>query len=172
MAAAVRGRAPQTTGTLKFHFSGWKACFKCGRLLPLSAFYAHPKMADGHLGKCADCTKRDVSKNRRRKQKHYSEYEMHRARLPHRRALTRRVCAEWAARLPFARPAHSRVARAVLSGRIEKQPCEVCGTRVAVHAHHDDYTKPLDVRWLCARHHKEAHVCMQDRAGEERQGVA
>ena len=37
-----------------------KKCFKCGRLQPLDMFYKHPKMADGHLNKCKDCTKKDV----------------------------------------------------------------------------------------------------------------
>lgn len=42
-------------------------------------------------------------------------------------------------------------------GRLIKGPCEVCGTTENVEAHHDDYTKPMDVRWLCRFHHCEHH---------------
>lgn len=38
-----------------------KICFKCGSELPLSDFYKHKKMSDGHLNKCKQCTKRDSS---------------------------------------------------------------------------------------------------------------
>lgn len=38
-----------------------KACFKCGEVLPISDYYKHKKMADGHLGKCKTCTKADVA---------------------------------------------------------------------------------------------------------------
>jgi hypothetical protein len=41
-------------------------------------------------------------------------------------------------------------------GDIQRQPCEVCGVE-KVDAHHDDYSKPLEVRWLCRAHHMEVH---------------
>jgi hypothetical protein len=41
-------------------------------------------------------------------------------------------------------------------GLLIKYPCEVCGD-VNVEAHHDDYTKTYDVRWLCFKHHRLHH---------------
>lgn len=41
-------------------------------------------------------------------------------------------------------------------GKIVPEPCERCGSE-SVEAHHDDYDKPLDVRWLCRGHHMELH---------------
>jgi hypothetical protein len=45
---------------------------------------------------------------------------------------------------------------AVASGRLARKPCEVCGL-TKTEAHHDDYDKPLEVRWLCAQHHADLH---------------
>lgn len=39
---------------------------------------------------------------------------------------------------------------------IKKQPCEVCG-RKETEAHHDNYDKPLEVRWLCFECHRKWH---------------
>lgn len=52
--------------------------------------------------------------------------------------------------------AHSTVKRALKSGVLTRESCEECGDP-NVHAHHDDYSKPLEVRWLCPRHHGEQH---------------
>jgi hypothetical protein len=46
--------------------------------------------------------------------------------------------------------------KALRRGKLKRQPCEVCGVGKA-QMHHDDYTKPLDVRWLCTTHHGELH---------------
>jgi hypothetical protein len=45
---------------------------------------------------------------------------------------------------------------AIRSGKLVRGLCEVCGA-AKPEAHHDDYSKPLDVRWLCSKHHKQLH---------------
>lgn len=59
-----------------------KVCFKCGGTFPLEGFYRNPRMADGHLGKCKDCTKAAVRANRAAKVDHYREYDRARGSRP------------------------------------------------------------------------------------------
>ncbi|MFY2608276.1 hypothetical protein [Achromobacter ruhlandii] len=66
---------------------------------------------------------------------------------------------------PEKQAAKSEVMKAIRAGSLVRQPCEVCAGnptasdgRSLVHAHHEDYSKPLQVRWLCQRcHHREHH---------------
>lgn len=48
------------------------------------------------------------------------------------------------------------VNRAIAAGRLVRQPCANCGAAKS-QAHHSDYSKPLDVRWLCQPCHMKAH---------------
>ena len=48
----------------------------------------------------------------------------------------------------------------IYSGKIKKLPCEICGA-LNVEAHHEDYNKPCDVRWLCVKHHKQLHYTIK-----------
>jgi len=56
--------------------------------------------------------------------------------------------------------ARAKVQYAVRVGKIVKEKCEVCGD-VNTQGHHDDYSKPLVVRWLCVEHHMEVHSTMK-----------
>lgn len=68
-------------------------------------------------------------------------------------ARAREVAANYRRRnLPKAR-ARQKLHRAVVRGDVVRGPCEACGA-VDVEAHHDDYDKPLAVRWFCKRHHE------------------
>jgi hypothetical protein len=146
-----------------------KTCFKCNEEKPVGEFYRHPQMKDGRLGKCKECTKRDVQKNYRDNIDHYKEYERGRAKLPHRkqasaeyqkteagREAMRRSRAKWLRNNPIKRAAHTITGNAIRDGKLIRQPCEVCGEE-KVDAHHDDYNYPMSVRWLCRKHHAEHH---------------
>lgn len=52
--------------------------------------------------------------------------------------------------------ARSALNHAIRDKKIERAPCEVCGGLKA-EGHHKDYLKPLDVMWLCDKHHHEEH---------------
>jgi hypothetical protein len=52
--------------------------------------------------------------------------------------------------------AHSLLKRAVKRGTLTRQPCQVCGDP-KTDGHHEDYTKPLEVQWLCRKHHAARH---------------
>lgn len=134
-----------------------KTCFKCHSVKPLTEFYRHPMMGDGHLGKCKECTKRDATNHRNANIDRYRAYDRVRYTQPDRRESTNRHAKLYVASHPKARAAHMAVHYALRSGRIARCPCEVCGTTTRVHAHHDDYDKPLDVRWLCVPHHADWH---------------
>ena len=56
-------------------------------------------------------------------------------------------------RYPEKDRARRAVKHAVKSGKLVKTPCELCGNEKVV-AHHDDYSKPLEVRWVCRHCHR------------------
>jgi len=81
----------------------------------------------------------------------------HRRADPNRRTNVARRFAQYQQRHPDRVSAQHAVQRAVRSGKLVRRPCEVCGATRYVHGHHDDYTKPLDVVWLCRSCHLELH---------------
>ena len=58
------------------------------------------------------------------------------------------------------------VERAVKKGVLIPQPCEVCGAIELIGGHHDDYNKPLTVRWFCKKHHFDWHKTHKARGRE------
>lgn len=132
-----------------------KRCNRCGIMKYLTEFYRHPTGADGYTSGCKECLRANMRR--------YSKTEGR--RLAHERyrksgkgRVTQAAAAKaWSHRNPETRAIYTKVYRAVKSGKLLKQPCEVCGAD-RVEAHHDDYSRPLDVRWLCKRHHEDLHT--------------
>lgn len=147
-----------------------KTCAACTKAKGVESFYKAPSNSDGLMGICKDCHKERMRRNRIRNLDYYREYDRQRfkndpkVRARHKRyqqsSRGRRIAKQckrrWAEQNETKRRCHIMTGNAIRNGLLVKQPCEVCGDR-QVHAHHDDYDKPLLVRWLCPKHHKQWH---------------
>ncbi len=148
---------------------GMKKCIGCGVAKNRSEFYANPGTADGLLGKCKPCILAAMQRDRELNPQKYIDRDRARNRLPHRIAERKRYAKTEGGKQArrnasnnyYRRNSHKRKAviaanNAVRDGRLMKRPCDVCGV-AKVEAHHADYSKPLEVRWLCNKHHREEH---------------
>lgn len=139
-----------------------KTCFKCNVEKPITQFYKHPGMRDGHLNKCKDCAKKDSTSHRNDNLDKVREYDRERAKLPARVKAAAAQARKWRHEDSRRSRAHSAVARALLNGTIEHKPCEWPGCkREDSYAHHESYDKPLEVVFYCQPHHKKRHQEMK-----------
>ena len=144
-----------------------KRCTACRRRRALSKFYRNRARRDGRTARCAECEREACNRNRWARIDHYRAVE--RKRAARRRARIGRSYyranrsrfakwqREWRQRNAEKAKAHSKLRHALDACKVKKGPCEVCGTRKDVEGHHDDYSKPLKVRWLCHVHHRKLH---------------
>ena len=131
----------------------YKKCFKCCEVKPLSEFYKHAQMADGHVNKCKPCNKKDVTDNRNKNIDKVREYDRQRGNRQNSDYLR-----EYRKTYPNKYKAQTMVNNALRDGRLKKETtCSECGSSFSVHAHHDDYSYPLTIRWLCAACHSQWH---------------
>ena len=157
-----------------------KRCIHCGEEKPLSDYYKHPAMNDGHLGSCKECVKARVRLHRSENIDKIRDYDRQRGQDPMRKAANKARAPRYKAKKPeylahyFEKnpdkhKAHGIVQRAIRAGKLTVQPCERCGYGIGVQAHHEDYSKPLEVVWLCPPCHGERHREINE---ERRRGVA
>lgn len=133
-----------------------KKCFKCKQVKDIKLFYKHSEMADGHLNKCKRCTKKDAVNNYRKNIDYYKMYNKLRENNPERKAKKISYQRNYREKNKGKYKANRKVANALKYGILVRKPCEVCGNAKS-EAHHEDYRKYLDVKWLCFKHHREIH---------------
>lgn len=142
-------------------FNHMKTCAKCREQKPLSEYYRHPKTADGHLHKCKGCHKKAMHDRRHGDgRSKVLAYDALRSKTDARMAKNRSTSRQWRDNHPLERAAQAALAYAIRVGAVVKWPaCAVpeCNSCRPV-AHHPDYSRPLDVVWLCQAHHKQAHA--------------
>lgn len=145
-----------------------KACSVCGEVKALDEFYRDRREPDGRAWWCKVCTsaKRSTPEARAAERERYQRNRE--KSLKQQREYKRRRYAEGyrGAVDSERRAARLKLQAAVRDGRITRpDTCEDCGVvappsadgLVNIHAHHDDYSKPFDVRWLCAACHGKQH---------------
>lgn len=136
-----------------------KVCFKCNILKPLSDFYKHSKMSDGHLNKCKACTKKDAHNHREDNLEKVREYDRNRPNKIERNEKSVEYTKKYREKYPNKYKAHLLVNNSIRNGKLRKlNRCESCSSDFRVIAHHNDYLKPLDVIWLCEVCHKAWHI--------------
>lgn len=102
-------------------------------------------MADGHLNKCKTCVKIRVNAHR--------ELNIDRIRAWDRSRKKQRSLKPYPKNQ---RDASVKINRAIRDGKISRKPCVICG-KAKAEGHHQDYSKPYDVIWLCPEHHRRLH---------------
>lgn len=127
-----------------------KTCNICQRRLRSSSFY--PSITSA----CKKCWSAHVRMNRRVNDAS-RVYDAARAKLPNRIAAATKLTKEWREKNPAAYRAQNAVNSAIRDGKIKKEGCLFCSSP-KVHGHHEDYAKPLDVVWLCAKCHHRLHA--------------
>jgi hypothetical protein len=151
-----------------------KTCTKCGVSKELSEYYRYGKKPDALLfSKCKECSKNDARNNYRNNKEYYAEYDRKREATEKRRLAKREASARYRilnkekvkeyrsvskSNMPRVQiAANYLLGNAVRDRRATRKPCAICGN-VRSEGHHHDYYRPLNVTWLCRKHHCKIHA--------------
>lgn len=140
-------------------------CKHCNTEKPKTDFY------DSSKSKCKECIKSAVKLHREQNIDRIREYDKSRGNQPHRvearkeytkteagKQAKKRAMDAYHKRYPMKYATHVIAGNAIRDGKlIQASECSVCKSTEKIEGHHDDYTKPLDVRWLCESCHKKWH---------------
>lgn len=145
-----------------------KECKKCQDILPLTQFHKHKGFKDGHRSVCKYCTKimsqkyykenseEQKARIRRWREKNREKYEAYVKRTNDTQKERKEV---YNKKYPYKVKAGKMLGYAIYKGRVKKRDqCQLCGTKEAkIVGHHFDYSKPLEVTWLCEACHNYIH---------------
>lgn len=142
-------------------------CNVCGVKSDAAPFYKRP------TSRCKECHKEKVRENRVRKADYYREYDAKRfqedPRVKRRhkayqkteagKASMKKARSKWGEDNPEKVAATTILNNRVRNGKVSKpDTCQNCGAKPGrIEGHHEDYSRPLDVEWLCSQCHKDRH---------------
>ena len=169
-----------------------KTCICCKCEKELSEFYVHPAMKDGHLNKCKECCKRHATERRNSNLEEVRNYDRNRPNKKERTLKGKEYKDKMRQENPekFDRVFHgarktyrkknkdktlaeSKLDYAIKNGIVIRPDCcSVCGVPCKPQGHHFDYSKPLDVIWVCSKCHSEIHKKIRDEKRRKETSVA
>lgn len=133
-----------------------KTCVKCKQALPIDDFPAAKGYRDGHHSYCKPCFtayKREWDRRNRDKTKLHREKFSAKVESKVKHSL---AASQYRERYPEKIKARHLLEYAVKSGRMARLPCQFCGEGRS-EAHHEDYSQPLAVVWVCGTCHRERY---------------
>jgi DNA repair exonuclease SbcCD ATPase subunit len=133
-----------------------RICKKCGIEKPIDQYFRNKAMihSGGRLLSCKSCvakTQREYDRTPRAKELSKERMKKSKFKIKSARSLKRQR-----AKYPEKYHARNLLYSALKLGKINREPCSVCGNPKS-EAHHQDYNEPLKVMWLCFEHHRELH---------------
>lgn len=146
--------------------AGKKRCSKCGDVKSLAEFGKNIRSKNGLACQCKQCDRDYYHANRNTVRDAQAKYhadhreELKKKKRKHYRANREEILSvakqKYAAN-KVAFTARNAAGYAIRAGKLIQGACENCGSTKYINAHHDDYSKPLEVRWLCRSCHKRFH---------------
>ena len=151
-----------------------KHCSRCDTTKPFSEFHANKRSADGLSSRCKPCAIAATKAYRKANKQHYVAYDKARSQRPDRVAARKAYAKtekgklskslsmrKYVANHPDRHKATTIFSHQLRIGAIKPLPCQFCGSE-KTEGHHPDYSRPLDVVWLCIPHHKQVHRMTRD----------
>lgn len=142
-----------------------KKCSKCGMTKPLTDYYKDKQNKSGLKGACKTCINlyskqywRDHTEKARERDRRWSRKPLSKLSI-HRRMAKYRSKEENLVKVRARHLVGSRVRRGSI---IKPDTCSICHEKVPrrnLHAHHSDYTKPLEFIWVCSLGKREGPSC-------------
>jgi len=111
-------------------------CYICKEKKPKTDFHSDNGRKQGVCSTCKTCAKKRTQHNNYLRE-YAKKYALKKENIQ--KLLTRMI-----------------MRKAIKSGILVRKPCIVCGNKKA-EGHHQDYSKPLDIKWLCDLHHQHLH---------------
>lgn len=151
-----------------------KVCTKCKAEKNESEFYRYSPNKGGLHNNCKECEKaaKTTPEARAKRRDYIQEYRRkpyvmkmeYESRLRYRKK-NQRFFDKYNKKYILANPekhkAHGKLEYALSVGRVKRTHCIICGNPKS-EGHHDDYSKPYDVQWLCRKHHIAIHVQLKE----------